>query len=127
MSDSGVCKEDGSSLPCSNHGYGFAVYISELPIPVAPVRQEFCAGIIPICPVCDKGINRVCDYMVKVVDDMLYHGPCSRFAGALEALCAIGNEVGRPTTHYASNVYQLAQQTAKLDRIFTLVSKAVTR
>jgi hypothetical protein len=91
------------------------------------VKQEFCGGIIPICPVCDKGINCAGDDKVKAVDDVLYHGPCSRFAGALEALYAIGNEVGRPTTHYASSERQLDQQTEKLDRVFAILARGLRR
>ena len=102
----------------------------DLPIPAQPTRQEFCAGVIPICPVCERDIN-VAD-KASVVEDEYYHGPCSRFANASSvienmhtALYAIGNEVGRPTTHYAAADCQLVQQTEKLDRIFVLVSKAL--
>ena len=43
------------------------------------MKQEFVGGIIPVCPVCERGVNRVCDEKAVQTDGVWFHGPCSRF------------------------------------------------
>jgi hypothetical protein len=45
----------------------------------APVVQETCAGIIKICPICDRGIISIDDTNVTI-SDIVFHRACSRFA-----------------------------------------------
>jgi len=42
-------------------------------------KQEFCAGIIPICPVCNRGVNNVCDDTSRQVGGIWFHGLAFRF------------------------------------------------
>ncbi|MFI5260844.1 MAG: hypothetical protein ACHQU0_03555 [Candidatus Paceibacteria bacterium] len=56
------------------------------------MTQEFTAGIIPVCPVCERGVNNVCDDTSKQVDSVWYHGPCSRFANS-ERLLTIADRI----------------------------------
>ena len=44
----------------------------------------------------------------------------------IDALLKIGNIVGRPTAHYASAEFQLAEQSKKLDEIFQVVREQIT-
>lgn len=48
------------------------------------IKQEFCGGLIPQCPVCDSGINRDADEQVREIEGIFFHGSCARFASFVE-------------------------------------------
>lgn len=36
---------------------------------------------LTICPICDRGVDRICDVLAVQIGTEWYHKPCSRFAG----------------------------------------------
>lgn len=49
------------------------------------IKQEFCGGVIPQCPVCERGVQpQHIDEHVREIGGVFYHGACARFAAFVE-------------------------------------------
>lgn len=53
------------------------------------IKQEFCGGLIPQCPVCDSGVQPLhIDEHAREIDGIFFHGSCARFASFVEQVQA---------------------------------------
>jgi hypothetical protein len=84
------CKSDDKSIRLCPNWHWDAVHAKHEPSFMScqkcinPFHDEAAPSAptaLTICPICDRGVDRICDVLAVQIGTEWYHKPCSRFAG----------------------------------------------